>query len=319
MKLAVMNPDRWALVGLDSSGRHLLERWSVRADFPLVAVCDPSPERRAWAQRRNLTTAASLPDLLDTLDIDGVILTRSPRQPSDDLKLALQRRLKVLVEDELGPNVQIAGELAEAAQAPAGVFQLHQGDQDFAAAQAAVASQRLGRLCTLRFTSCELGLADDAHRSDDEPSWKTPLYQSATAIFEQMLLLTGKSPVGVQAWADDATAGFHARIEMPDRLTVWLDMQWACANGLRTGWVIDGAAGAYRQGRLYSLADDRELLEETMAPAVDVLEDTMAELRRLAADPAAARQSLERSLERIALREAIAESIVSGQRVDIRR
>ena len=317
-----MNYDRWALVGLERSGRHLVERWSVRADFPLVAACDPSPERRAWAQRRNLPTAARLADLLDEHAVEGVIMSATPHGREDELQLAMQRGLRILVEDGLAPSPVEARRLHEevsAARLNIGVFQVGRSDQEFAAAQEAIMTQRLGRLMVLRYASCQFGLGQAAVRTEQSPDWKQTLAQSGAIVFEQLMLLTGQVPEGVEAWADEITAGFHARIETSGGATAWIDLQRRSLPGLQTGWVLEGTAGAYRAGRLYTLAEDGELLEETISPRAHPHDDAMCELRRLATDPEAARQSLARSLHRAALHEAIERSIAAGCRVDVAR
>lgn len=315
---ALPDQNRWALVGLDTPGRHLLERWSLRADFPLVAICDPRADRVTPACRRQLATAATVSDLLQTQAIDGVIVCVSSRARSNTIEEALRRGLRVLVEGNVASTAAEARcivDLAAAAKLGIGVFQLLRGDRDFPAARSAAVSGRLGTLRSVRYTSCEYGLSGDAALIADHSTWREPLVRSGPVVFDQLLSLTDQPPVQVQAWVDAATAGFQARIVFSAELAAWIDVQRASLNGLRTGWVLEGTVGAYRAGRLFSLAADGELLEEDVSAGADVEDDVIAELRRLSADPVAAQRSLERSVQIISLQEAIVRSVETGEPV----
>lgn len=289
---------RWALVGSEPAARFLLERWRLRADFPLVAYCDL--QTTSADRLSGLPRVSDWQQLLVDPQMTGVILAVSPESKSALICGALDKGKRVLVESSFGPIEQTprSGVL--------GVFHMRRGDRDFHAAMAAVASGRLGTLLAIRYIFCEYGLPACGDRIP--PIWTETLQQAGPFLFDQLASLVNASPHRVEAWSQSETAGFQARLAYSSGLSVWIDVQQASFNDLQTGWVLEGSAGSYHRGRLVTLAADGELLEEDIVPLDNADHDVFADLRRLAESRQAAQESLDRAMQSLTILEAIQRS-----------
>ncbi len=299
---------RWALAGLGPAGRFLLERWSLRQDFPLVAIALNAPGEQKLAAGFRLPVRSCLKQILDDPHIHGLILTSPLADLPSLIRAALAAGKHILVEGSLCDSAAEASRIEHVAQSSErslGVFQVRRADSDFRAALSLVADRRLGTLHTVRWIDCEYSVPARLRDVPLRPSWRDALSSPGVLLFEQLAHLIEADPISVQAWPRPETAGFQARLEYPADMTAWIDVQRASLAGLRTGWVLEGTAGAYRGGRVMTLADDGEVREEEILPVDAVDDDVMADLRRLATDDDAARNSLSRSVRASLLKEAI--------------
>ncbi len=292
-----MDLGAWALVGAEPAGRFLLERLRIRADFPLVAVCATEAISGSW-------NVVSRQQLLEDARVSGVILTVPVSQRADWIRAALSAGKRVLVESSPGltsADVAIPLILSALADGSLGVFHVQRVDQDGHAAVAAVHSGRLGELRSVRYISCESAIADGR-------DWRDTLRHVGPALFDWLAEIAGPRKYVLQAWPTPATAGFQVRLQDARGFTAWFDIQRSSLCDLRTGWVLEGANGAYHRGRLITRAADGELLEEEISPGPGANDDVICDLLHLAASPDAARLSLQRAMQSFALMEQIAAS-----------
>lgn len=299
---------RWALAGLGPAGRFLLERWSLRRDFPFVAIGLGGPEEQELAAKFRLPMTSDIRELLADPHIDGLILTVPMAIRPSLIRAALSAGKRLLVEDALCDFADEAARLEQFSRAlgrSLGVFHVRRSDADFHAARVVVASRRLGTLHSVRWIDCEYSVPAGGQAVARRPSWQDVLASTSPLLFDQLWQLTDAAPLSVQAWSQPTTAGFQARLVYPANLTAWLDVQRASQAGLRTGWVLEGTTGAYRAGRLMTLADDGELREEDVPIPNSACDDVMADLRRLASMENESRASLRRSVQASTLRAAI--------------
>lgn len=290
---------RWALVGSGPVARFLLERWRLRADFPLAAVCHP--DAAAASDRQcGLPSVNDWQQLLADPQITGVILAVAPESKPELIRAALDKGKRVLVEGSAGPiqPSSLSGSL--------GVFHVRRPDRDFHAALTAMMSGRLGTLAAVRYVFCEYGLLAGEDRVP--PTWMGTLQQTGPFLFDQLATLVTASPLRVESWAQPETSGFQARLEYEGNLFAWIDVQRSSLCGLQTGWVLEGSAGSYRSGKIVTLAADGELLEEDLVPPENGDHDVFADLRRLAESRQAAQDSLDRAMQSLTTLEAIQRS-----------
>jgi predicted dehydrogenase len=316
---SMINPQtlgRWALIGTGPPVRFLLERWMLRRDFPFVAVCDPlAADPRVTDALPFATDAAAL---AEDSAIDGWIVALPPGRQAELIPLALAAGKRLLVEGRLCDSVDMARNLERQGDSLLGVFHLSRPDADFRAAQAAVASGRLGTLRTIRRTDCEYAVPAATLRSTPLPTWAEALNRVGPLLFDRLALLINERPLLVEAWPSPATAGFQARLEYPSQASAWIDVQRASLAGRQSGWIVEGAQGAYRAGRLMTLAGDGELLEEDVRSSSDqddVENDVLCDLRRLAGTGPERRASLRRAVETVKLLAAIQRSAEGRQPV----
>jgi predicted dehydrogenase len=309
----------WALVGSGSTARFLLERWRLRPDFPLVALCDPRSDPTAPERPSGLLARADWHELIADPRITGVILALSPQLCAGMIRAALSAGKRTLLEGACLPETRRFGDLA-AGIPPDGslaVFHVQRADRDFHLACSAIASRRLGQLRAIRWVFCEYGLPAGIDREAVPPSWIETLDQTGPSLFDQLSFLTGCAPLTIEAWPLPETSGFQARLEYPSGLSAWIDVQRAALCGLQTGWVLEGSSGSYHRGRIRTLADDGEVLEEDVSTPDTAEDDVFSDLSRLASSRQAAQESLERAVQACTVMEAIRRS--AGGRPTVRR
>lgn len=311
---------RWALAGMGPTGRFLLERWSLREDFPVVAIGHVQPEDRHWAEKFRLPHTSRLSELLSDPQIDGLILATPLSDRPALIQAAITAGKRVLVEGSLGDTAAESVRLEHLSQSSGrsiGVFHVRRHELDFHAARAMITGGRIGALQTVRWVDCEFSVPAGKPEAATRPSWPEVLASTGPLLLDQLLQLTESVPRSVQAWSLPLTAGFQARIVYPGELSAWIDVQRASRTGLRTGWVLEGSQGAYRSGQLMTVADDGELREEDVPSVSSSADDVMSDLRRLAASPREAAASLRRSVLVTALQEAIQQSAQTQQPVEL--
>lgn len=113
---------RGAIIGAGqvASNGHL-PGWLARDDVQIVAAVDPRPESRAAFDARLpgllwRDTAASIPELLDSVPLDFVDICSPPAAHAKAIRSALEHDLHVLCEKPLVLNETELGELAELAR-----------------------------------------------------------------------------------------------------------------------------------------------------------------------------------------------------------
>jgi predicted dehydrogenase len=308
--MTLHNLGRWALTGLGPEGRFLLERWLVKPDFPFVAVSDPSPPPANTA----LSWTPNFDRLIDDSTLRGVVVTSPFDQRGALIHQALSAGKNVLVSGRLGQSPDEAREIDQRAEREGrlvGVFQVHRADFDFHAARAAMSQDRIGPITVVRRIDCEYGLAAMSSGRGSPVVWKDAAYR----LLDQLLRLIAEKPSSVEAWTQSYSGGIQARIEFSGGAAAWLDVQRTSLAGLQTGWVVEGTHGAYRAGRLMTVAADGEVVEEDVVLPADFEDDVMSDLRRLASDAQAGRESRRRSLQVIDLLDAMERSAAPGCRV----
>jgi predicted dehydrogenase len=291
---------RWALIGSGPAARFLLERWRLRSDFPLVAAAFTSDESFHPIGHYGLPSTDDWRRLLADPHLSGVILAVPRELRAETVQTALSRGKRVLIESSPGPSGSFGINPAEDARrrGSLGVFHLRRPDPDFHRATAAAASGRLGTLRTVRWMSCEYAVPPGCSGLNSVPAWTETLQQMGPSLFEQLALITGAVPGTVEAWALPETSGFQTRLEYSSGLSAWIDVQRAAFCGTQTGWMLEGSAGGYRQGRLTTLAEDGEVIDEDVSPENDPADDDVFwELRRLALCRQAAEESLQRAIQ----------------------
>ncbi len=285
---------RLAIAGLSHRGRYFEERWRLlRDDAPglladgalpahretVVLLTGPLSERCAWATR--LLTAG----------------------------------YPVVVEPPLAPTLAEAQgllSLAKSRSVALRVIALRRIELDFLAACAALVTGRMGTPIALRWQAAEYavwagdGAAEYRHGET--------LSLSGPPLFDQLAGLTTVIPETIIGHAYPAEDGFAAEIVFADGSEARLELRRTARAALRTGWMIEGATGAYHQRKLITTTADGELVDETVpfeVPGRDPLQE-------LAATSVLEPMSLaeqQRCLIAAGLFEAVQRSVASGKPV----
>lgn len=299
---------RWALWGMSPAGRFLLERRHICDEFPLVVAGDAAAIPRGNSQ---IAWIDDWQTLLTDRSLTGIVLTVPLRERAARICEALRAGKMVLVDDRPCQDVTELSKLEAALSEGKGqvaVFSVQPADTDYRSAQAAYRTGRLGKLRRVVWVACDQVLESD--RGLDAEGIETSAYELAL----QFLELTDELPNVVQAWGLPETAGIQLLLVCPSGLTASLEYHRLAMSGLRTGWVLEGTIGAYRQGRVTTRAADGELREESVVRPDDE-EDVWIRLRRLAAQPETAAESWRLASRAVRLQDACRRSISSGEPV----
>lgn len=115
---------RIGLIGCGQWGLNYLRAFSDIEGCSLVAAADPSPQRRAIAEKRlrGLRTVEDAATVIDDPDIDAVVIATPATQHYDVASLALSRGKHVLVEKPMTATIEEAEKLRDQAERAATVL-----------------------------------------------------------------------------------------------------------------------------------------------------------------------------------------------------
>ena len=256
------------VVGASSTSRFLCERLSLRSDLRFVAA---SGVEDSGAPLRPGSTAL---DVIEAPDVR--VIHFAAGSSSQTMLAALAGSKSIIVE---APHMLTSDELEELAKTAdrygqfAAIYEPRRWDRDFLLARSALESGRLGKLLRLRYSvhdSClpgelfPLGIAKEL----------------GSHVLDQMLQLVGPNALNVQdgsalfVWrhfpsARDRSAGFTASFEFSEDVSAIIEIQTRSLLGTRSGWMLEGTAGAYRNGNLFTRTVDGEIVDEPLpAPTV---------------------------------------------------
>jgi predicted dehydrogenase len=263
------------VIGLGRRGWYHLERFRLREDVVVAGVTDPAAELRDQARKSPWPVMETVEALLAVKPLDAVLVAGPPTERDAIIPRALQAGLHVWVEPPLAADVTQARQwLSLAERCRRGLAQVPwaRWDPEFNSVLAANASGRLGTVHTLRLAIAEwTPLA-----SPDKPmsaATELPEQQFGPHGFDQLLQLVPANPTKVWARRWPPEDGFLAVIEFANGVTAQIDFRRRSRTGQSTGWMLEGTAGSYRGGRVFTVSSDGELIDEPvphqLAPSVD--------------------------------------------------
>lgn len=277
-----MTPIGLGVVGASSTSRFLCERLSLRSDLCLVAVSGLENSRS------HLPPSSTALDVIEAPDVR--VIHFAAGSSSHTMLAALAQLKSIIVES---PHMLASDELEELAGAAdrygqfAAIYEPRRWDHDFLQARSALESGRLGKLLRLRYSvhdSClpgelfPLGIAQEL----------------GSHVLDQMLQLVGPNAMNVQhgsepsvVWRDfpsarDRNAGFTANFEFAEAVSAVIEIQTQSLLSYRSGWMVEGTEGAYRNGSLFTQTPDGEIVDEPLSaptvssdPFLDAVSDTL--------------------------------------------
>ncbi|HUQ69411.1 MAG TPA: Gfo/Idh/MocA family oxidoreductase [Planctomycetaceae bacterium] len=284
---------RIGVIGLGRRGWFHLERFRLRDDIQVAAVTDASAELREQARQSRWTVVDSIEALLAVKPLDGVLIACPPEQRDDLVPRCLQAGLHVCVEPPLAANVPQARRwlsLAERSQKTLQLAPWRRWDPQFATANSAVATGRLGILSAARLTVAEwTPLAGDA--LPDTNSHESAEAQFGPHGFDQLLQLMTADPTSIWARRLPDEDGFLAVIDFADGSFAEIDFRRRTRTGQSTGWVLEGNLGSYRQERIVTVSPDGELIDEPVPGRPESAQDELRSWFATATDTAEHRRA----------------------------
>ncbi len=270
------------LVGESSTSRFLCERLSLRSDLRLVAVCvednskTPLPSSLSEISFAGIACPASMTafDLIAAPEIR--VIHFAAGSSSDTMFAALARSKSIIVE---APQELTIDELERLSLAAiehgqvAAIYEPRRWDRDFLQARTVLESGRLGKLLRLRYAVHDSCL----------PGELFPLgiaRELGSHVLDQMLQLVGPNGLDVRGGsapfvrcffpsARKHNESFIASFEFAETVSALIEIQTHSLLSTRSGWMLEGTAGAYRNGNLFTRTVDGEIVDEPLpAPTV---------------------------------------------------
>lgn len=280
---ATTRPFAVAVAGLGPRGWHHLERLSLRDDVRIAAAWDPSLDLCTRARQQGWSTPASLESLVHDDAIDGVIVAAALAERADVVAHCLSAGKHVLVEPPVARSASDAARLYDLAAAHSVCLSAaspRRWEDDLRAARLAVRSGRLGALRTLRLTSATWSPGMAVATSDSFQESRSTLELLAPHVLDQLAELTSSELVRVWTQPFPNEDGFLAVLALADGAVVPIDLRRRSFTGRQTGWQLEGEAGGYRGGRIYTPTADGELVDEAIrlepAPPDPLFDDWLA-------------------------------------------
>lgn len=247
--------------GLNPAGLFFMERLSQSTDFQVVGAFDSRSERRRFVEGTGLAfwERNPLPELAD--DVELVILC--DRVSASEVAAILDAGKHVIIHQPWllrSAELMELHELAKARSLLAAVTSVRRWSAEYLAVSAALKTGRIGSLRSARLSSLEM-------RIPDEVASASVLREFGYAWFDQLLTFCRPAPVQVygkcQDVADSTTdQGFLSVIEFADGCTAQVEVITNSRLGHRTGWILEGRSGSYRNDRLFTETKDGEIVDE---------------------------------------------------------
>jgi predicted dehydrogenase len=283
-------------VGVIGTGRlsdFVIERLTVRPDFQLAGLID---DESSWQT---------------VLDNPQIPIVYFAAPPSAQLVEAAIRQHKAVVLSTF--DTLASGDLVRPARMAqdqgtiAVVDAARRFDRDFVAACESVQAGFLGQPTRFRLAIHEQSLPGESFS-------RGILREFGIHWFDQLLALTASEPATVRltSFASHESAdGLLAIIDFADGATAVIELQMGSLLSLRTGWLVEGTAGAYRAGRRYTQTSDGEIVDEPVTLpdlSVDPFFDHLSAMMRGEAAPLAYLPNLAHAARVMRLIELLEES-----------
>ena len=287
------------LVGSSATSRFVCECLSLRSDLRLVATWTDNHQTGETPPFLTGLTPADCRRYMTPLDVmkapEVRVIHFASGSPTDWMIEALARAKSILVEAPQSLSVEELERLANAAsdcEQVAAIYEPRRWDGDFQRARSALKSGRLGRLLRLRYAVHDCRLPNETYPQGVAKELGFPVLDQMLQLIEPLSLMVPSLSVPF-VWRHfpsvrDHSEGFVASFEFAEGVSAILEIQTRSLLGFRSGWMIEGTDGAYRNGRLYTQTSDGEIVDEPVsAPPVssDPFFDALtASLNRLASD-----------------------------------
>lgn len=272
-------PRNWrvGIIGMSPAGLYLFERLSLRPDISLVGIFEQDRRRREFAGNFGGQYWDQPLTVLTSADVDVVFLV--DRVSAELISAGISHGKQIVISRPWLLSSDDLHRLALEAGAASGLTTVacpRRWSADFLGAVAAKNTDRLGTLQSLRMTCCEMSLPPD-------DSSIGVLREFGFHWLDQLLLLAESTPVQVFAKRLTATGQAHehgvcAMIEFASGCVAQIDLQSQSRLAHRTGWMLEGSTGSYRNNRLYTVSSDGEIIDEPLAVVAVPVEPFIDEL-----------------------------------------
>lgn len=302
--------------GLNPAGLFFVERLGLSTEFELVGVYDPSPERLRLVKGSNLIVwqQGYLPDA--ARDVDVVFLCDQISNSDVSAVIDSGRNLVIHQPWMLSSSELMAFHEASMKRSKlATVSAVRRWSAEFLAVTAALRTERLGPIRAAQVCSLEKCIPDQGG--------STALREFGYAWFDQLLAMCPSQPLRVYGRCFNGTdagdrQGFLSVIEFADGCNAQVEVITNSRLGHRTGWMLEGTSGSYRNDRLYTETPDGEIVDEPAPKPEPSSADTfLKEVARACRGESTELVTLSHAANVVRLIEAIERSAETKQVVDV--
>ena len=276
------------LIGSSATSRFVCERLSLRSDLRLIATwseAEPSEDLPLTLAGIAPTDCRRHRTPFDVMQDPGVrVIHFANGAKADWMRQALGAAKSIVVES---PQLLSLDELerlardATSCQQTAAVYEPRRWEADFLQARSVLDSGRLGRLLRVRYSVHD-------YRLPNETFPRGVAKELGSPVLGQLLMLLDSRPCRRFDWSHfpsdtDRSDGFVGRFDFAEDVSAVVEVQTRSLLSYRSGWMLEGTAGAYRNGRLYTRTADGEIIDEPLpTPSVssDPFFDTLASALR---------------------------------------
>jgi predicted dehydrogenase len=275
---------RLAILGLDRSGQFHAERLSLRPEFEIVAVCDPSdaPMRRLpGLPEHDRPVSLRLEDLWARPDVDTVLIAGPAKCRAAWAVQALAAGKHVCLDAppcENGEQMRAVLAAARSSGKRVAVLSTRRSATEFRMALEIVQSERLGEIYSARLLSWGRAVPVDMSAGGPSPGDSADAEPDVDlfAIFAwqyvgQLLRLVTSRPRSVFARIlppsrSEALTAFTLSIAFEPGVDALIDVNLVSGAALHTGWMLAGARGGYAAGRIYLHDESGEICDAPVSP-----------------------------------------------------
>lgn len=248
------------VLGIDSMGLFHLERLSQLDRWTVSVACDADPQRLRLAEHLASRWESDWRTAIAASDVDGWFLASNlPNAESIAAELLSARKhvaagaLSMFDSSHLGALARRANE--------AGVSLTIGGSRrftpDFASLHDELKRGRVGRIRSLRYVSATPGVLGEATTPAER---FLRLRDDVEAAIDQLLSLVDAEIHDVAVRS--TTHGAIACVRFVDGADALLEWRRGTRAPASEGWWVIGEAGEIYRGRLYTSADDGEIIDE---------------------------------------------------------
>ncbi|MCX7393257.1 MAG: hypothetical protein NTW75_03940 [Planctomycetales bacterium] len=257
------------IVGSSPISRFVCERLSIAPNFRLVAFWDSNTDGRTGSTSYRPVESGdcrhgSTP--FEVMRDPGVqVVFFADGMTGDLMQMALRMGKSIVVESPYSLSREVLEQISrdgDECQLVAAIFEPRRWDVDFLHARSVVESGHLGRLLRARYSVHNDRLPGESFLRGIEN-------ELGSRILDQLLVLVDASRVTSVLWRSfpvegGGSDGFLAVLEIPDAISVMIEIQTRSLLSVTSGWMLEGDAGAYRNGRLYTRTSDGEIVDAVL-------------------------------------------------------
>lgn len=265
------------LIGSSATSRFVCERLSLRSDLRLVATWseveqgEPSPLTLVGITSIGCRRHGTPIDVIQDSAVRVIYFANGSNV--DWMRQALSAAKSIVVESPQSLSLDELEQLARAAtsfQQAAIIDMPRRWEADFLQARSALDSGRLGRLLRVRYSVHDYRLPDETFPQGVANELGQP-------VLDQLLVLLDSRPCSRFDWRHfpsdiDRSDGFVGRFDFAEDVSAVIEVQTRSLLSYRSGWMLEGTAGACRNGRLYTRTSDGEIIDEPL-PMPDLSSD----------------------------------------------